>query len=103
MICYHLICQDLLGILFLKSVFVCIVPSTAVCRYHFRKEGHVYLQKHKIACRCEEPIVNTSYIWGCYHTITNHAKYVCRGTTPTVYFKSSVMICRSLCFYDTYG
>ncbi len=30
---------------------------------------------------------NTSYTWGCYHTITNHTIYVCRGTTPTVYFK----------------
>ncbi len=25
---------------------------------------------------------NTSYIWGFYHTITNHAIYIRRGTTP---------------------
>ncbi len=33
---------------------------------------------------------NTSYIWGCYHTITTHAIHVHRGTTSTVYF-----ICKS--------
>ncbi len=22
------------------------------------------------------------YIWGCYHTITHHTIYVCRGTPP---------------------
>ncbi len=35
-------------------------------------------------------MTNTSYIWGCYHTITNHTIYLCRGTTSTVYF-----ICKS--------
>ncbi len=29
---------------------------------------------------------NTSYIWGCYHIITNHTIYVHIGTTSTVYF-----------------
>ncbi len=31
-------------------------------------------------------MTNTSYIWGYYHTITNHTIYVCRGTTSAVYF-----------------
>ncbi len=35
-------------------------------------------------------MTNTSYIWGYYHTITNHTIYMCRGTTSTVYF-----ICKS--------
>ncbi len=35
-------------------------------------------------------MTNTSYIWGCYHTITNHTIYVHSGTTSTVYF-----ICKS--------
>ncbi len=35
-------------------------------------------------------MTNTSYIWGCYHTITNHAIYIHRGTTSTIYF-----ICKS--------
>ncbi len=35
-------------------------------------------------------MINTSYIWGYYHTITNHTTYVRRGTTSTVYF-----ICKS--------
>ncbi len=30
-------------------------------------------------------MTNTSYIWGCYHTITNHTIYLHRGTTSTVY------------------
>ncbi len=33
-------------------------------------------------------MTNTSYIWGYYHTTTNHTIYVCRGTTSTVYFIS---------------
>ncbi len=31
-------------------------------------------------------MTNNSYIWGYYHTITNHTIYVRRGTTSTVYF-----------------
>ncbi len=31
-------------------------------------------------------MTNSSYIWGCYHTITNHTIYIHRGTTSTVYF-----------------
>ncbi len=27
----------------------------------------------------------TSYIWGCYHTLTNHTIYVHRGAPSTVY------------------
>ncbi len=30
---------------------------------------------------------NTSYIWGCIHTITNYTIYMYLGTISTVYFK----------------
>ncbi len=34
-------------------------------------------------------MTNTSYIWGYFHTITNHTTYVHRGTTSTVFFYAS--------------
>ncbi len=42
----------------------------------------IVIKKVKV---CKD-MTNTSYIWDCYHTITNHTIYVRRETNSTVYF-----------------
>ncbi len=48
------------------------------------------VRTHHQECNSVQRHDNTSYIWGCYHTITNHAIYVHKGTASTIYY-----ICKS--------
>ncbi len=50
--------------LIVQRVFLIVIKSVKVCK----------------------DMTNNSYIWGYFHTITNHTIYICRGTTSTVYF-----------------